>query len=178
MTFTVRSAGHALPLVKAVRDAMTQTAGVAIGAMETQAQRLERRLAMAQFLVMLYLLLGALAGAQATFGLYGTISQFVNRRRAEIALRLVLGARLRDVVRMVMRQTLVPVAAGVVLGVACSPLVAQVMRAARVITAASWAELLAISAGVSLLTLPAFAAAMVPVRRVMRIAPAAGLREE
>jgi len=178
MTFTVRSAGSALPLVKAIRDAMAQTPGVAVGGMETQAQRLERRFAGVRLLTMLYLLLGVLAGAQAAFGLYGTISQFVNRRRAEIALRIVLGARLPDILRMILRQTLKPVVAGVLLGVACSPLVAQVMRAARVITGASWGELLAISLVVSLLTVPAFAAATVPIRRVMRVAPAASLREE
>jgi len=102
----------------------------------------------------------------------------VNRRRAEIALRIVLGARLPDILRMILRQTLKPVVAGVLLGVACSPLVAQVMRAARVITGASWGELLAISLVVSLLAVPAFAAATVPIRRVMRVAPAASLREE
>jgi len=136
------------------------------------------RFAGVRLLTMLYLLLGVLAGAQAAFGLYGTISQFVNRRRAEIALRIVLGARLPDILRMILRQTLKPVVAGVLLGVACSPLVAQVMRAARVITGASWGELLAISLVVSLLTVPAFAAATVPIRRVMRVAPAASLREE
>ena len=86
--------------------------------------------------------------------------------------------RASDVIRLVIRQTLVPVLIGLLLGLACSPLVARVMEAARVINAVGWGELLAISAAISMVMLTAFAAASTTVWRVSRIEPATALREE
>jgi hypothetical protein len=177
-TFVARAAADARPLVKPVAAAMPLVGGAVVGTVETDAERLERSARTRRLLSAMYLLLGVLAGAQATFGLYGTIAQFVNRRTAEIALRRVLGAGMRDLSAMVVRQALVPVLVGLMMGVVCSPLVAQVMAAARVIPAAGAAELLMVSAAVCVLMLPPFAAAFLPLWRVSRTPPAASLRQE
>jgi predicted permease len=177
MTFVARSAGNANVLARPVRQAMQQ-AGVTIHAMHTQAERLAQRGRGLRTLTAVYVLLGLLVTAQAAFGLYGTVSHFVNGRTAEIGIRVVLGARAPDVVRLVIRQALAPVLIGLLLGLACSPLVARVMQAARVIGEIGWGELLAISTGIAIVMLTAFVAASTPVWRISRIDPAAALREE
>ena len=146
--------------------------------METLAARLGRGNRTGRILTTVYLLLGLLATAQAAFGLYGTVSHFVNRRTAEIGVRIVLGARTSDVVRLVVRQALTPVVIGLLFGLACSPIVARVLWAARLTSEAGWTELLAIAALISLVMLAAFAVAARPVRRMSRLDPAAALRYE
>jgi ABC-type antimicrobial peptide transport system permease subunit len=125
-----------------------------------------------------YLLLGLLATAQAAIGLYGTVSHFVNRRTAEIGVRIVLGARTSDVVRLVVWQALTPVVIGLLLGLACSPIVARVMWAARLTSEAGWTELLAIAAIITMVMLSAFAVSAIPARRLSRLDPATALRYE
>ena len=66
------------------------------------------------------LLLGIAAGLAlllSTLGMYGVVSQLVIERSSEIAVRLALGARLREVISMVMGQSLKVALAGVAVGV-------------------------------------------------------------
>ena len=59
----------------------------------------------------------ALAGLLlASVGVYGLISQIVTRRTREIGLHVALGARPAQVIRLVMRKTLRPVAWGAIVG--------------------------------------------------------------
>ena len=177
--FAVRAGGNAAALARPARQTMLQAApGGMVGAMYTQAEQLARGASGLRMLTAVYVLLGLLATAQAAFGLYGTISQFVSRRTAEIGLRMVLGARAADVVRLVIRQALAPVVIGPLIGLACGPIVARVMRAANLIGDPGWGDLLAISGMVATLMVMAFAASSAPVWRVLRIDPAAALREE
>ena len=62
--------------------------------------------------------LGMLALVLATLGIYGVVSYFVSRRYREIGIRMALGARSGDVLRLVLRQTMRPVVVGAGLGIA------------------------------------------------------------
>src|SRR6185503_12039364 len=64
-------------------------------------------------------LLGAFGGLAlfiACIGIYGITTYMVRRRTAEIGIRMSLGARRRDVIGLVMRETLAPAAAGIAIG--------------------------------------------------------------
>jgi putative ABC transport system permease protein len=52
----------------------------------------------------------------ATVGVYGVVSYIVSQRSREIGIRIALGARAAEVVRMVIAKSLTPIAAGLVLG--------------------------------------------------------------
>ena len=59
-----------------------------------------------------------LAIVLACLGIYGTLAYGVARRAAEIGLRMALGASRGEVVGLVLREAVVPVAAGAAIGVA------------------------------------------------------------
>jgi putative ABC transport system permease protein len=77
-------------------------------------------------------LLGIFAGTAlilASVGLYGVISYSVTQRTREMGIRLALGAQPRDVLRMIIRETLTLVFFGVVLGLLVARLASQVLTA-------------------------------------------------
>ena len=66
--------------------------------------------------MMLVLLFAAAALALAAFGTYGVVSYAVTRRRAEMGIRMALGAGRGSVLRLVLRQGMMPVFAGLAAG--------------------------------------------------------------
>ena len=120
--------------------------------------------------------LGAFALTLASIGVYGMVSFAVSRRIREIGIRMALGADGRDVMFMVLRQALRPVAIGAVIGIICC---AAVSRLFSVI-------LYGISPydPISFIVVPGFLLGMallacyIPARRAMRIDPMEALRYE
>jgi ABC-type antimicrobial peptide transport system permease subunit len=119
---------------------------------------------------------GGLAVLIATVGLYGVMAYSVARRRIEIGIRMALGADRASVVRMIVKDGSVLLAAGVVIG------------AALAIYAARWAAALlygleprdpaTLAAAVAALASATILASWIPAHRASRLEPTAALREE
>jgi predicted permease len=131
------------------------------------------------------LLLGILALSLASLGIFGLVSQLVTQRTREIAIRVSLGAQTRDVVRMVMRQTLRPVIPGAIVGLAGAFAISMLL--AKMVVMADMPDLtygagafdpVTFAGVLAILTLVSLIAGFGPVRRATRIAPAAALRNE
>jgi hypothetical protein len=118
---------------------------------------------------------GILALAVAAVGLYGVIGYSVSRRVREIGIRKAVGARPLQLVSMVLREGMLLVGVGGVIGAALAALAAQVLSSVLYVApfdAASFAIAFGVLAFVALL------ANAVPARRAARVDPMVALRSE
>jgi putative ABC transport system permease protein len=125
------------------------------------------------------LLLALFAGAAlvlAAIGTYGVMAYSVARRTREIGVRMALGARPGDVLRMVLGQGAALVAAAVVIGLA-GAFAASRMLASQLFEVSA-TDPTTLAAGAAMLCGFALLACYVPARRAMRVEPLVALREE
>jgi predicted permease len=119
---------------------------------------------------------GGLALLLAAVGIYGVLSFSVSRRTHEMGIRLALGADAREVFVLVVRDGMLLVTAGVVIGLAGG------VAAARAVTSllygAEPSRVSTLAAVVSILVFVALAACAIPARRAMRVNPITALRQE
>ncbi len=80
----------------------------------------ERRLRRERLLSSLLSVFAGVTMFICCLGIYGLLAYAVERRRQEISVRMAIGAQTSDVVRLMVRESLIPVAAGVVAGAALS----------------------------------------------------------
>ena len=127
----------------------------------------------------LLLLAGAFAGAALTLaavGIYGIIAFSVTRRTQEIGIRVALGAQRSDVLRLVVGEGARLAAIGVVIGIALSFAVTQLMSSLLFDVKAT--DPLTFLVVAVLLSLVALLASYIPARRAMRLDPMIALRYE
>jgi predicted permease len=117
MYFEVRTAGDPRALIPAIRSAVREIdPTLGLEDLKTQAQRIEQALTGERSFAELCSFFGILALGLAAGGLYGLMSYFVTRRTNEIGIRMALGAQRKQVLVMVLQQSLGLVAAGVAVG--------------------------------------------------------------
>jgi predicted permease len=109
-------------------------------------------------------------------GLYGVVSHGVTRRAHEIGVRMAMGARPADVLRLVLRQGLSMVAIGAAIGTAGAVAAARVVSA--VLYRVSPADPLALIEAALAVAAVTFLAIQMPARRAIRTDPMAVLRSE
>jgi predicted permease len=119
-------------------------------------------------------ILGALALAFCSVGLYGLVSWFVAMRQREIGIRMALGASARDVRRLVFAQVVGTALPGLVVGVPVTIGLGILARAALFRVGPYDPGALAVAVGVILLIVAL--AAFAPARRATRVDPATSLR--
>ena len=119
---------------------------------------------------------GILALLLASIGLYGLLSYAVASRTNEIGIRMALGARTRDVVSLILKESLVLVLIGVGVGV---PVVLYVVRFAEslLFELSSTDPVSVVGAGLVLLLVAVFAGYL-PARRATKVDPLVALRDE
>jgi predicted permease len=119
---------------------------------------------------------GLLAVLLVATGLYGTLAYRVNHRTVEIGVRMAVGARRGQVVWMVLRDSLMLTATGVLIGV---PLAAL---AARALTSALYGvkpyDGLSYALAIGGVAFVAAAASLIPARRAANVDPLSALRSE
>jgi putative ABC transport system permease protein len=120
--------------------------------------------------------LSLLALMLASLGVYAVVSYVVSQRLREMGIRIVLGATGSDVRRLIVRQTLRPVAIGVLIGVSAAAGVAQVLQS--VLFGVSPFDPVAFVAAPLLLLAVGVAASLAPTRQVLTRDPLATLRLE
>ena len=127
-------------------------------------------------LTSLLVFFGCLALLISCLGLYGMLAYIVSRRTPEIGIRIALGAQRFEVLRMVVRESLMPVVIGIVIGVVAAMPIAR--RLDGVFFGVSSNDPWTISVAVIAFLGTASVAVALPVRRACRINPLTALRSE
>jgi ABC-type antimicrobial peptide transport system permease subunit len=119
---------------------------------------------------------GALAVLIATVGLYGVMSYMVARRRAEIGVRMALGADAGSISRMIVRESGVLLAAGLLVGAVLSVLAAR--TADTFLYGLTPGDPVTLALAMGSLATVTLLASWIPARRATRVQPTDALREE
>jgi putative ABC transport system permease protein len=139
-------------------------------------QVVDRSVAQPRFTVLLLLAFGGAALLLAAVGVYGVISYAVAQRTREMGVRLALGARGADLVRLVVGQGLGLAAVGVAIGVVAALAASRVLGALLFgVRATDPVTFVAIPL---LLLAVAILASALPALRALRADPTAALRAE
>jgi predicted permease len=112
----------------------------------------------------------------ATVGVFSVVTLAVSRRTREIGIRMSLGARRRDIVRLVLRRALVPVVLGLGVGLAASFGATGLVRS--LLHGVEPNDLLTLATGTAVLLAAAVSAACLPARRAASVDPMKALRHE
>ena len=177
MTALVRTGTDPLSYAAAAREAVWSIdPDLPIGDVASMAQHYEASIAQPRFNMLLLGFFGGLALLLASVGLYGLLSHHVAQRTREIGVRMALGARMSDVVRMVvgegLRLTGIGVALGIVAALATTRVLGSLLFGVRPIDASIFTV---VSCGLAAI---AVLASYLPARRAAAVDPLVALRTE
>jgi len=141
---------------------------------QTMTSIISDTMAQRRFSMILLGAFAALALVLSSVGIYGVISYVVARRTQEIGIRMALGAKRADVVRMVLLDGTRLAFAGVCVGLACALGLTRLMS--RMLYGVSATDPVTFMAIPAILLFVALAACYVPAIRAMRVDPVTALR--
>jgi predicted permease len=171
----VRTAVNPATVTAGVREAVRQVdPNLPMMDVSTQLEQVELRFQQEKTFAQAYTLFGALALLLAAIGLFGLMSYNVSRRTNEIGIRMALGAQRLDVLRLVMRESMILVAVGVAIGVGAA------LWASRFVAAQLFglpgSDIPTIAAAVAVMVLVSAPAGFLPARRASGVDPMVALR--
>jgi predicted permease len=175
--FAVRTSRRSEDLAGAIRQIVQEvTPQFQLTRIETMNEVAEATLVQDRFLVQLAGFFSLLGLVLVCIGLYGTISYAVTQRTGEVGIRMALGARVSDVIRLFMWQTFRIIAIGMALGFMCT------LAAARIVSGLLFGltatDPMTIATATAFLAIFASLAAYLPARRAAHVEPAITLRHE
>jgi putative ABC transport system permease protein len=166
-----------LTLLPAVQQAVWNVnKSVALGNPRTMNDIIARTLLQKKFTMLLLSIFAGAALLLAAVGLYGVISYSVAQRTRELGIRIALGAQRRDVLRLILRQGMTLVAAGVIFGVAASLGLTRLI--ASLLYGISASDPITFFLLSTALVFVAFIACWLPARRASAVDPIVALHAE
>ena len=177
LVFSVRTAGDPASVMSAARAAVSAAnPNIPVVAVQTQLATLEQRYAQEKVLAQAYALFGGIALFVAAIGLFGLMSYNVSRRTREIGIRMAMGAQREEVLGLILRESMLLVVVGMVIGIAASlaagHLVASQLFGLEPTDPVTMFIAMAVMLAVS------SAAGYLPARRAARVDPMIALRYE
>ena len=177
MSFVVRTASNPESLIQPVSKAIYSIdKDQALTNVQTMEQVLTKSFSDRRFNMTLLLTFAAVALLLATVGVYGVMNYTVTLRRRELGIRMALGAKRMDVLRLVLGQgltlTLIGVGAGLISAYALTRLMASLLYGVSATDYLTFGSVSAVLIAVGL------AASYVPARRATKVNPTIALRAE
>jgi putative ABC transport system permease protein len=177
IVLVVRTAMEPAGIGSAIRRAVwALDRDVPVPEARTLEQVMDRSVAQRRFQTTLMSVFAAAALALAVFGAYGVVSYAVARRQSEIGIRMALGADRTNVLRMVLRQAMTPVIAGLAVGAIAALWIGRLI--ASLLFEVSPTDPVAFATASAALTAAALLACLVPARRATLVNPIDALRLE
>jgi predicted permease len=176
-TFVIRTTGSPRAALASLTDiARDLDPDLPIARAETMEERIRSTVKLRRAVVSLLGVLGAVTMLLASVGIYGVAAHSVSMRTREVGIRMSLGARASDVVRMIVREnlslSLYGVAIGLVINVAAAMMFASYLFGVTAVDPATFAG------GGLVLSLVSLVASYLPARRAARLDPLLALRRE
>ena len=173
----VRTEGDPLKIVSAVQaQVWSVDRELPLTRVQTMDDVIAGSVAPRRFNMLLLGIFAALALALATVGIYGVISYTVVQRRHEMGVRIALGARPVDVVKLVVKQAMLLTLFGIGLGLAAAFGLSRLMS--NLLYDVHSFDPLTFASAALLLALIALLACLIPARRATRVDPLQSLRRE
>ena len=119
---------------------------------------------------------GALALVLAVIGIYGVLAFSISRRTREMGIRLALGADSRRVFLLVVRDGMLLVGLGILIGLGSG--LAGARTLSTFLYGVSTSDPVTFAGTVAVLSAAALAACAIPARRAIRVSPIMALRQE
>ena len=181
MTLHVRISNSTAGVVSRVREEVQRIdKDLPLLAMQTLADQMNGLLSRERLVASLSTLFGLLALLLASVGLYGLMAFSVVQRTGEMGLRMALGAARQSVVRLVMREAMLLVGIGLVVGVPCALVTGRLASSqmSGLLFGLSATDPLTMIGAVVVLMTVAAVAAYLPAVRAARVDPMVALRND
>jgi predicted permease len=175
--FEIRTAGEPEKMIEAARKTiLAVNENLPVENARPLVESVDRTNAQPRMVARLCSIFGIMALLLAATGLYGVLSYSVARRTNEIGIRMALGAGKARVIQMILRETGVMIAIGVVAGVIFTAIGVQLVKSKLYGLGAL--DPVAITVAVAILGVVALAAGYIPAARAARVNPTQALRHE
>jgi predicted permease len=177
MTFQLKTLGSVSGLGADIQHALSELdPGLRVSGLQTMNDLIDQSLNQERFIAQIAGFFSLFALLLASVGLYGIMSHNVSRRTNEIGIRMALGALRGDVVWMVMRETMIMVTLGVVIGLGAA--IATTRFIESFLFGLTATDPVTIAAAVLVMLAVAAAAGYLPARRASSVDPMIALRYE
>jgi predicted permease len=177
MNFEIRTASDPSLLAGAIREEIRNVdSNLPLLDVTTQTEQVKETLSNERLFATLSTFFAVLALLLACLGLYGVMSYATARRTNEIGIRMALGARAVDVTRMVMRETMIMVALGIMLGVGAA--IATTRFVESMLFGLTPTDPVTIAVGAAIMLAVAAIAGYIPARRASAVDPMDALRHD
>ncbi|MCI0391388.1 MAG: ABC transporter permease [Acidobacteria bacterium] len=175
--FAVRTTSGASAFINAVRREIAAIDPTQVAAsVATLEQQLAGHLARPRFNALLLNWLSALALALAMVGIYGVVAYSVAQRKGELGIRLALGAQCKDILKLVIGETLKLIAMGIAGGLVCAFALTRLLQ--RLLFGVGATDPLTFGGITLVLLMVSLLACWIPAQRATQVDPLIALKSE